>query len=81
MRPRQRPARSRCTGRSDSDSFIPPDAAVQDMVDTTVALAIIAVTLVALALMTYGAIRFVPASLEVEVEGEDADENNDSTAG
>jgi hypothetical protein len=51
------------------------------MVDTTVALAIIAVTLVALALMTYGAIRFVPASLEVEVEGEDADENNDSTAG
>jgi hypothetical protein len=49
------------------------------MVDTTVALVIIAVTLVALALMAYGAIRFVPASLEVEAE--EGEEDNDSAAG
>lgn len=48
------------------------------MVDTTVALVIIGVTLVALVLMTYGAIRFVPASLQVE---EPPEEENDSTAG
>ena len=48
------------------------------MVDTTVALVIIGVTLVASALITYGAIRFVPASLRVE---EPPEEENDSTAG
>lgn len=51
------------------------------MVDTTVALVIIAVTMVALTLMTYGAIRFVPAALEVEMEVEESDEDNDSAAG
>jgi hypothetical protein len=77
MKTGERPVRGRGAGPADSDSFIPSDPAVPDMVDTTVALVIIAVTLVALALITYGAIRFVPAALEVE----EPEEDNDSAAG